>query len=1088
MNILYILLLIIILAIGLIIFRRKYSKKFAINQINSKEKNIFAKIFLGIFIFFVFFYFTNIGLHIYNNCEYDSFFSLNCNTPLSKNLNVINYILTIVTLIYIYAIYSIIYSEEKNLISSFLRKIKNNILEENSFINSVSLFLLLFFSISIFTIYPIIQILNYLEGIVLYNLFFVPVFLFLLLICIKLFSDSFKIVKESENKKIYIKSDSSDSIEMVDIDDNINNTLINIIKTSDNNNLYLSFALNGPWGIGKTTYLNNLKTKLESSEEYYIIELNFWQLKTPENVLNELEKEFNILFNKFFLSIDKNITSYFKIASGFINKKIEPLTNILLSHNNIDFENARKKFQEKINTTIKLSSYKKIIIIFDDLDRVTHKEDIYFYLKAIIYIINLNNIISINGINLEKSNIIIGDNNYSSNFFQKIFNVIIDIPTRNQSFKIINFIEINYINSNLIESFLVKHNFSEVDKEIIKTQLTFYLKRYGGEVFATFREVKLAFNDYFSKFLTIKNLRQNINVIDHISPIPMFIASLIKIIDLNIYIEFKNYVTTCFISHKAKYDIAKYFYNKIESIEKKLEENDKNKNFNSDSLYTEKERKYRRILNILSRINLRKSSMAIELPPSDLIEAQITTNNYDSFKYNLDNLSVIDFIMNTSIENTIFTVAEIDNSLSKIKNTISDINSIDENNFNLLQREIYLLFKNVKNTENIGNSIIDFVNKSRNTLLNFQYEKKIFSENIKLLSTIYIVLLKFAKENNIKKDFNYIRRILDINVIYINQQIEIIDEYFNLFDNFTDTDLWINPLLVICKVFHSYNFFYDINNVPDRDTTKLNLIDFNLVPYNFLNHFGFDQNNTFILDFNRIKTRANDIIAKLLTNLKGKINFNKFLLVLTIINNNIKALLIAKNRTVNNKHINYKIQINYDNVLKEIISNFFDLLIIYNENSQDIKSIDDIYKRQSLTLISDLLRTTYSYLLKEQNTVEIDMEYIHFYNIFLPNSNQKELVDFIRSMKEIDSHIILETIGVLIFNLSNNYNKYKNNIKKEYDINIYYSYLEEFLNYNPSLNDKRLLNFDGLQKTYIETLEILRTFNEKLKSNDNNSN
>ena len=70
----------------------------------------------------------------------------------------------------------------------------------------------------------------------------------------------------------------------------------NIIN-SHNDNTFFSLALVGDWGSGKSSFLKKLKKEIELKNKDIVIYLNVWELENIQNILQEIEKEFdNIIF------------------------------------------------------------------------------------------------------------------------------------------------------------------------------------------------------------------------------------------------------------------------------------------------------------------------------------------------------------------------------------------------------------------------------------------------------------------------------------------------------------------------------------------------------------------------------------------------------------------------------------------------------------------------------------------------------------------------------------------------------------------------------------------------------------------------
>jgi DNA polymerase III delta prime subunit len=184
----------------------------------------------------------------------------------------------------------------------------------------------------------------------------------------------------------------------------LNRILLQISKTNTIDNF--AIAINGPWGVGKTSFVNVLKSELEKNNEIIFIQPMI--LDTREKLLSYVFNQLETTLNKNGIYTGKGSTykNYFDLILKFVNfKGITNLTNIfnLFSEEvNTDLRETKLELEKTLSILVK--NNKKIYIIIDDLDRVeeTTIYDILTFIKEIIdlkglsvlFIVDYNKIIS----------------------------------------------------------------------------------------------------------------------------------------------------------------------------------------------------------------------------------------------------------------------------------------------------------------------------------------------------------------------------------------------------------------------------------------------------------------------------------------------------------------------------------------------------------------------------------------------------------------------------------------------------------------------------------------------------------------------
>ena len=339
-------------------------------------------------------------------------------------------------------------------------------------------------------------------------------------------------------------------------------TIFDIIK-NHNSEDYLSIALNGTWGSGKTTILEEVKRNLEHN--YEVLWINFWKIETPEDTILELKKLFIHFIKKQFIFIPFPISliiyNFFKIISSKGNN-ISEILQIFQSQGTKNLFKSENEFQKFLNCAFEYSKREKIVIIFDDIDRVLDRKDIFFFLKTICYVVGHNNIISITGIDINQTSSLISsysdkfmsgiEMNQSNNsiqttafdyndFIYKIFNTIID--TYNNQDDMFQFAKFELIGkrNNRLENFLESHAFNPDDKRYITKDISeFMIYTNINNLFINYREFKLSVNDFFNKLLQIKAERKGIYFEHMIKPSDIFLLCCLRNINYSIYSKLEN--------------------------------------------------------------------------------------------------------------------------------------------------------------------------------------------------------------------------------------------------------------------------------------------------------------------------------------------------------------------------------------------------------------------------------------------------------------------------------------------------------------------------------------------------------------------
>lgn len=493
--------------------------------------------------------------------------------------------------IFLYFIRNWIYDHDKKVQLSAMMRYLNTLKDHDSFF--VKLFIVVFpISIMIFTFSAI------------YKFTQIPEILFLIILFTIIgFFEFKKDPKAPDNfeKNIYLFTD--DPIKKYSQLNDFQRTEVNQLKSILDAGLeeYLSIALNGSWGSGKTSILNGLKNLLENGypesenfkSNYEVFELNLWQARTPENAIDELDRLFTELFNKVYLNVSSNDLAFFSLLSGSENSWLSTSLKTLLGDND-SMPTSQKRLNAKLEQVLNRLKKQKLVILIDDLDRLP-EQYLNGFLKIICYVTGLKNVVTISGINREKilsilhkaeeltvladglnigqkfakeknknENIEIDILRRKSNktneaeekkvfhftkfdnesFISKIFTVQRELVNSNYHIK--SFADINIDN---MSSFQVEIELK--DKEDIKNGITGFIEK-NKNCFNTYRDIKLFLNEVFIYLICFGGKKQSeIKIADYINIDSVLSMAWAKVVYPDFYKKVQDYITP-FMSSKQR--------------------------------------------------------------------------------------------------------------------------------------------------------------------------------------------------------------------------------------------------------------------------------------------------------------------------------------------------------------------------------------------------------------------------------------------------------------------------------------------------------------------------------------------------------
>lgn len=177
------------------------------------------------------------------------------------------------------------------------------------------------------------------------------------------------------------------------------NSIKNVISRLNNNPGYFSIGLNGKWGIGKTSILETIKNHYIQKDEslhYRVIWIDAWKLKDTAGILRDVEKQLINIIKESFITVPNDIYMYFdKIIELYNHKPVKIVYDFFQLLSNNDFLKHFEITNEIIRKAVRHQGLDKIVIIFDDIDRIIEKNECHYLLKTIRYTTSFNHCVSI---------------------------------------------------------------------------------------------------------------------------------------------------------------------------------------------------------------------------------------------------------------------------------------------------------------------------------------------------------------------------------------------------------------------------------------------------------------------------------------------------------------------------------------------------------------------------------------------------------------------------------------------------------------------------------------------------------------------
>jgi GTPase SAR1 family protein len=181
----------------------------------------------------------------------------------------------------------------------------------------------------------------------------------------------------------YDKPIDSESDNHVDSYRNLSSLISGQINSVSDRSSSFSIGIVGPWGSGKTSFLNSLKADIQNNKPNQVIDFNPWLYPDETNLTKAFLNELSLRLSPYSILGST-------VFNNLINKLFKDKSNIWgIIANGISGSYTMETIYQSLRDSI-LRSKKRVIVMIDDIDRLEFKE-IYEILTIIRNVGNLPN-------------------------------------------------------------------------------------------------------------------------------------------------------------------------------------------------------------------------------------------------------------------------------------------------------------------------------------------------------------------------------------------------------------------------------------------------------------------------------------------------------------------------------------------------------------------------------------------------------------------------------------------------------------------------------------------------------------------------
>ncbi len=242
--------------------------------------------------------------------------------------------------------------------------------------------------------------------------------------------DCWKIYREKNKKAEWfdnqIKGFSDDNISKGNIPEKLKNyaqVIVGRLLKTDITEKSFALGVTGEWGVGKTTFLRELKEQFEGHAD--IVEFNPWMCSSPEQVTNDFFASLRHQLSSRYSSLSNPIKEYSQyIKSLNISSQSWASLKLLLPVKQESLFKKKKTLSQRFAMLPR-----PVVVVMDDIDRL-ERDEVFEVLRLIRNTADLNNMIYIVAYDKEYVTCVLEEKNIkdSSAYLEKIFPVEVHLP------------------------------------------------------------------------------------------------------------------------------------------------------------------------------------------------------------------------------------------------------------------------------------------------------------------------------------------------------------------------------------------------------------------------------------------------------------------------------------------------------------------------------------------------------------------------------------------------------------------------------------------------------------------------------------
>lgn len=231
---------------------------------------------------------------------------------------------------------------------------------------------------------------------------------------------------QTEKKDCSPKGFSDDNISKVNVSNSLReyaNVIVDRLLKTDITKQSFALGVTGEWGVGKTTFLRELKEHLKGYAD--IVEFNPWMCSSPEQVTNDFFASLRHQLSSIYSSLSNPIKEYSRyIGSLNVSSQSWASLKFLLPNKQESLFEKKRLLSDKFS---KLPT--PVVVIIDDIDRL-ERDEVFEVLRLIRNTADLSNMIYIVAYDKEYVTCVLEEKNIkdASAYLEKIFSIEVHLP------------------------------------------------------------------------------------------------------------------------------------------------------------------------------------------------------------------------------------------------------------------------------------------------------------------------------------------------------------------------------------------------------------------------------------------------------------------------------------------------------------------------------------------------------------------------------------------------------------------------------------------------------------------------------------